>query len=151
MDNMENFVKNLQTVSLANQQKRKDFENEERRKKDDNLREHLNKLESEIKATMADKMNKASEEGLFEACLLTFDSKTQFDDYKTIFLVKGPLMRTMRDAYPQVPHVNTGFFQQRDIVPLMDRLKDYTGLYVFLKYHRDTKSYSLNITWVPED
>lgn len=126
----------LRNNTLSNLDHRRAKQEEERRRQDERLTAVLDRLETVIMSSGYDKMRQASLEGHFYATLYSFTNQDVFEDFKTVFLVKGPYKNGLE------------YFESRGIVPLMARIHNVLKpIDVYLKYDRHTRTHHLMVSW----
>jgi hypothetical protein len=130
----------LRTNTFSNIDNRRAKQEDERRRHDEHLSDVLNRLEGTIMYNCYEKMRQASMEGHFYATLYSFTNQDMFDDFKTVFLMKGPYRS-------QFSH-GLIYFEQKNIVPILTRLKNVLDpIDVYIKYDRMTKTHHVMASW----
>lgn len=140
MNNIDSFVNQLRNNTENNIDLRKAREETERRQHDKKMDECIQRLTDEIMLGCETCMLKASQEGHYYATLYEFTNNDMYDDYKTVFLMKGPIRSRGYDGL--------AFFEHKGIEPLLQRLsKRLSPMGVFIKYDRNKRAYLLIASW----
>lgn len=141
MEDIQSFIQELQDNTLSNIDIRKQREENKRKEQYKKLEECISTLEQNIKQNCKELMKQSSDEGHYYATLLQFTNQDTLDDYKTVFLVKGPLNGTRASG-------GLAYFERRGIVPLLQRIAEHLSpLPVFIKYDRHRKTHSIIVSW----
>jgi type IV secretory pathway VirB4 component len=140
MNDIYSFVNELRNNTESNMDNRKAREEHERQLNDKKLDDCIAKLTDSIMEQCEERMVAASKDGHYYATLYEFTNQCMYEDYKTVFLVKGPIRSRGYDGL--------AFFEHRGIEPLLQRLsKRLTPMGVFVKYDRNKRAYLLIATW----
>lgn len=151
MNDMNIFIQTLRTESLGNKEKRREREFENRKVKDEQIREAMDNLESYITNDMETKMKGAASLGHFQAVLYSFDTSTVQNEYKTIFLIRGPVIRN-RNTKQTTNNNNELFFVNKGIQPMLTRLKERLApMHVYIRYNKLEKRHELIASWKEYD
>lgn len=133
----------LRTNTMSNIESRKAKQEADKQKYDLRLSEALDKLNDVIIDTCVDKMRTASQEGHFYATLYSFTNHDIFEEFKTVFLIKGPF----RSKYTY----GIAYFEQRNITPILTRLREkYSPVDIYMKYDRLQHTHHIMATWKNE-
>jgi len=133
MDNT--FIRELYETSETNFKLRKVFR-QERELNDTLLGECISKLTDEIINGCKERMRAASLEGKYQATLYEFTNQDMYEDYKTIFLMKGPIPGCL------------AYFEHKGIPPILQSVCTYLSpLPVFIKYDHHHRSYLVIVSW----
>lgn len=140
MNDMNSFITELRKNTESNIDTRKAREDADRQLSDKMLEECIANLTEDIMKTCEERMLTASKEGHYYATLYEFTNQCVYQDYKTVFLVKGPIRSRGFDGL--------AFFEHKGIEPLLQRLsKRLSPMGVFVKYDRNKRAYLLIATW----
>lgn len=124
-------------LNIDNRRTRQELE---KRQHDEKLAYALDRLTTEIETDCVEKMKAASNEGHYYATLCSFTNQDIFDDYKTVFLLKGPFRG--KSVYGLM------YYEQKGMIPIMKRLDmKYRPIEFFTKYDRNTKTHHLLASW----
>lgn len=130
----------LRANTLMNMENRHNRQELEKRQHDERLACALDRLTTEIETDCVEKMKQASHEGHYYATLYSFTNHDIFDEYKTVFLLKGPFRG--KSVYGLL------YYEQKGMVPIMKRLDmKYRPIEFFTKYDRNTKTHHLLASW----
>ena len=144
---MNIFIQTLRTESLKNKEQRREREIEYRRTKDDQIREAMDSLEMSVMSEMEATMTNAASLGHFQAVLLTFNTTDVHNDIKTIFLMRGPLIRN-KNSKPPSHNNNESYFVNKGIQPMLSRFQDKLApMYVYIRYNKMDKRHELIASW----
>ena len=147
MNDMNTFIHTLRTESLENKERRREREMENRKMKDDHIREAMDNLEDYISNDMESKMKDAASFGHFQAVIYMFDTSSMLNNFKTIFLMRGPLIRN-RNTKPVNHNNNELFFVNKGIKPMLTRFKEkLTPMHVYIRYNKIEKRHELIASW----
>lgn len=140
MNDLYSFIAELRNNTESNMDTRKAREYSERQLSDKKIEDCIAKLTEEIMERCEERMLAASKEGHYYATLYEFTNQCVYQDYKTVFLIKGPVRSRGFDGL--------AFFEQKGIEPLLQRLsKRLSPMGVFVKYDRNKRAYLLIATW----
>ena len=139
---MENLMNEMIENTRQNLDERLKKNEELRQQKDAKLKETLAKLETEIMTDFENKVREASNNGYDNTTIYRFDSKHIFEEYKTSFLLKGPLLDRRNEG------TGLDFFYNKEIVPVMERLKNQVKPFIiYLRYDRYKKENMIIVSW----
>jgi hypothetical protein len=128
------FYNELYANTLSNIDTRRAKQEEERRYQYQDLESVISRFEDTIMYNCRDKMFDASQNGHFYATLYSFTNMDMFDNYKIVFLLKGPYRST--------------FFDELGVVPLLTRLRTtFDPIDIYLSYNRMTRTHHLMASW----
>lgn len=140
MNDINSFIIELRNNTEFNLDTRKAREDAERQCNDKKLEECIAKLTDDIMEHCEERMLTASNDGHYYATLYEFTNQCVYQDYKTVFLVKGPVRSRGFDGL--------AFFEQKGIEPLIQRLsKRLSPMGLFVKYDRNKRVYLILVTW----
>jgi hypothetical protein len=140
MNNIDSFINQLRINTENNIDVRKAREDTERQLHDKNMDDCIQRLADEIMSGCEQRMLEASNEGHYYATLYEFTNNDTYDDYKTVFLMKGPIRSRGYDGL--------AFFEHKGIEPLIQRLSTrLSPMGVFIKYDRNKRAYLLIVSW----
>ena len=147
MNDMNVFIQTLRTESTANNAKRRERDFENRKLKDEQITSSMNELEQMISENMEQKMKESASLGHFQTVLYSFDTSTMFNDFKSIFLIRGPLVR--KNAKRIVNNNNNeAFFMNKGIKPMLVRFREkLSPMHVYVRYNRIEKCHELLASW----
>lgn len=130
-------LRTLTQLNIENRRTRQEFE---KKQNDEKLAYALDRLSIEIEIDCVDKMREASNAGHYYATLYSFTNQDYFDDYRTVFLIKGPFRG--KSTYGLL------YYEQKGMIPIMRRLEmKYGPIGFFTKYDRNTKTHHLLASW----
>lgn len=130
----------LRMNTQANVEMRRNRQEIEKRQLDEKMSTTLDRLTEEIENGCVGKMIAASNDGHYYATLLSFTNQDMFDDYKTVFLIKGPFRG--KNVYGLL------YYEQKGMISVMKRLNDkYSPIEFFTKYDRSTKTHHVLASW----
>lgn len=137
---MSSLYTELRTNTMSNMETRRAKQEKDKQEHDNRLSSVLDKLYEEITSSCVEKMKAASHEGHFYATLFSFTNQDVFEEFKTVFLIKGPF----RSKYTY----GLAYFEQRNIVPILNRLReDYGPIEIYMKYDRINRTHHIMATW----
>ena len=137
---MSTLYTELRTNTMSNMETRRAKQEHDKLEHDRRLSTTLDKLYGEITESCVDKMKAASHDGHFYATLYSFTNQDIFDEFKTVFLIKGPF----RSKYTY----GLAYFEQRNIVPILTRLREeYGPIEIYMKYDRNNRVHHIMATW----
>ena len=116
---------------------------ETRQQRDQNLRDMLDKLYGKIlEQDYKQMMISASEQGYDSTVIYRFGYADEFEGYRLSFLLRGPMSDRRNEG------MGLEFFYNKDITPVMDRLKtEFKPMNLFLKYDRNKKENLIIVSW----
>ena len=130
----------LRTNTQSNIMNRRIRQELEKQQHDERLAYALDCLTTDIESECVEKMKAASNEGHYYATLYSFTNNDIFDNYKTVFLLKGPFRG--KNVYGLL------FYEQKGLVPIITRLNTkYAPIEFFMKYDRNTKTHHILASW----
>lgn len=142
-NNITSLYTELRTNTMSNIETRKAKQEADKQQHDLRLSEVIDKLTETITETCVEKMMTASQEGHFYATLFSFTNQDMFEDFKTVFLIKGPF----RSKYTY----GLAYFEQRNITPILTRLREkYSPVEIYMKYDRVSRTHHIMATWKNE-
>lgn len=140
---MTSLYDELRSNTMSNMDSRRAKQEQEKQQHDAHLSEVVDKLYQQIADTCVERMITASHEGHFYATLFSFTNQDMFEDFKTVFLIRGPF----RSKYTY----GLAYFEQRNIVPVISRLREkYAPVEIYMKYDRSNRTHHLMATWKTE-
>lgn len=144
VQNYEELTQHLREKTEVNIQVRKTRENDNKNVKIEKMKAAMNKITEQIMSECVERMHKCSEDGYYYATLFTYNNTDMTDDFKTVFLVKGPMFNNKKTKN------GTAFFEDQGIEPIIVRLNNnLTPMYCFHKYDRFSKEHSIICSWKP--
>lgn len=144
-ENNMSLYKQLRTNTMSNIETRKAKQDADKQEYDIRLSRTLDKLTETITETCVEKMMTASQEGHFYATLYSFTNQDLFNEFKTVFLIKGPF----RSKYTHC--LGLVYFEQRHMTPILTRLyEEYAPVEIYMKYDRLSRTHHIMATWKNE-
>lgn len=142
--NYQELIQQLREKTEVNMQIRKTKENDSKHLKLEKMKAALDKITENIMANCVELMHKSSEDGYYYATLFKYTNTDMTDDFKTVFLVKGPMMNNKKTKS------GVEFFEDLGIEPIIVRLNNnLSPMYCFHKYDRFAKEHSIICSWKP--
>lgn len=142
-DNQE-LISKLREKTELNMQIRKNKETETKTAKNERMKAAMDKITEDILSTCVETMHKSSEEGYYYATLFKYNNSDMLNDFKIVFLVKGPI------NYNKKAKNGVDFFEEQGIEPIINRLNSHLSpMYCFHKYDRVQKEHSIICSWKP--
>lgn len=130
------FYNELRANTFSNIDNRRVKQEEERQRHSEYLNSVLSNFEEMLLSSIREKMLDASRNGHFYATIYTFTNMDMFEDFNTVFLLKGPYRS------------GNLFFEQQGIVPLITRLRTkFDPIDIYMNYDRGTKTHRLMASW----
>ena len=139
---METLIQEIRKTTIDNVETRLKKIDTIRHQKDERLKQVLNNLEKHLLVDFESKIREASVNGYDNTAIFRFSTKDVYEDYRLYFLLKGPLLDRRGDG------VGLMFFYNKDIVPVMERIKTYLYPFVvYMRYDRYKKENLVIVSW----
>ena len=138
------IITKLRENTAVNMTIRKNKETQDKTDKVGRMKIAMDKITEEILSTCVDTMFKASDEGYYYATVYKYNNNDLVDGFKTVFLVKGPLI-SGKNAKNGVD-----YFDDIGVEPIINRINAFVGnCYCFHKYDRIMKEHYMIVSWKP--
>lgn len=140
---MDKLFNDFQQNTEKNLQNRIDRENESKKTNDKLILDVITNLFNHIIENSLEIMRQSSMDGYYSCSLYEYTHTDIFEQYPTIFLVKGP---------KQCVSFNSifNYFDNKGIKPLLLQLQEYFYPFkCFIRYNRSTSKYNIIVSWKP--
>jgi len=136
---MNDFLELLQKESVANYNENMNTKKVQNQARDERMKAVMNNLTDQIMNGAKEKMLSASKNGLFQTPLYEFSIGDSYnDEFKTIFLFKGPIRWTK----------DVGFFEEKGIDTINNRIANLLNpINTFCRYDRSDSKHRVYASW----
>lgn len=130
----------LRFNTLSNMDNRIVKQEDGRQRQYENLASVMSRFEAMIMSNSREKMLEASKYGHFYATLYGFNNTDLFEEFRIVFLLKGP--------YRSQHACGISYFEQKGLIPLITRLQNtFNPIDIYMKYDRQTKTHHIMASW----